>query len=304
MEILRAPRVTLIARPQFIEPAHLPVQWKGEATDGERLAEFAGRLCYMSQHNPAGRTTREYLENIKKQGHGWVFEHANYSMLLEGDEPLAAPTSWCATGRASPTRSSPSATWTSRDADFVMPPAIVGDAPLETAWTRQIEAAQARLRRGVERADGALWLGGRQGSPPEDGARGGAGRAPERHRDEDRRHGERARLAHDARAALERRRRAGDPADGGRGAAASPVGGAGDFSPTSRCTAGTIGDEAARIGVPQSVRGRTARPCAFSCQRDSAIIYCAFRSLLSLLCTRVEHRRTHVAARHLQAAFS
>ena len=42
----------------------------GDSTDGERLAEFAGRLCYMSQKNPANRSTRDYLENIKKQGHG------------------------------------------------------------------------------------------------------------------------------------------------------------------------------------------------------------------------------------------
>ena len=60
------------------------MNWIGESTDGERLAEFAGRLCYMSQHNPAKRATREYLENIKKQGHGSVLEHANYSILLEG----------------------------------------------------------------------------------------------------------------------------------------------------------------------------------------------------------------------------
>ena len=68
MEILREPRVTLIARPQFLEPAHLPVQWKGEASDGERIAEFAGRLCYMSQHNPAGRTTAEYLTEHPEAG--------------------------------------------------------------------------------------------------------------------------------------------------------------------------------------------------------------------------------------------
>lgn len=79
-----APRITLLARPQFVEPAHLPVAWQGEASDGERLAEFAGRLCYMSQHNPAGRTTAEYLENIKRQRHGSVMEHANYTLLLEG----------------------------------------------------------------------------------------------------------------------------------------------------------------------------------------------------------------------------
>ncbi|MGH7427059.1 MAG: FAD-dependent thymidylate synthase, partial [Candidatus Methylomirabilaceae bacterium] len=84
MEIFRAPRVTLIARPQFLEPAHLAVQWKGDASDGERLAEFAGRICYMSQHNPAQRPTAEYLENIKKQGHGSVLEHAVYVLLVEG----------------------------------------------------------------------------------------------------------------------------------------------------------------------------------------------------------------------------
>ena len=67
-----APLVTVLARPSFVEPEHLPVAWMGESTDGERLAEFAGRLCYMSQRNPANRATRDYLDNIKKQGHGSV----------------------------------------------------------------------------------------------------------------------------------------------------------------------------------------------------------------------------------------
>ena len=38
VEIFREPRVTLIARPEFLEPRHLPVQWRGEASAGERLA--------------------------------------------------------------------------------------------------------------------------------------------------------------------------------------------------------------------------------------------------------------------------
>src|SRR6266705_322512 len=46
MEIFRAPRVTLIARPQFLEPEHLTVQWRGEASDGERLAEYAAGFGY------------------------------------------------------------------------------------------------------------------------------------------------------------------------------------------------------------------------------------------------------------------
>src|SRR5437879_4080577 len=66
------------------EPEHLRVQWQGSASAGERLAEFAGRICYMSQHNPANRSTADYLENIKKQGHGSVLEHAVYVLLIEG----------------------------------------------------------------------------------------------------------------------------------------------------------------------------------------------------------------------------
>ena len=38
MEIFREPRVTLIARPEFLEPQHLPVRWLGDSTPGERLA--------------------------------------------------------------------------------------------------------------------------------------------------------------------------------------------------------------------------------------------------------------------------
>src|SRR5207245_9051857 len=67
MEIFRAPRVTLIARPEFLEPEHLRVQWRGDSSPGERLAEFARRICYMSQQNPPHRSTPEYIEKIKTQ---------------------------------------------------------------------------------------------------------------------------------------------------------------------------------------------------------------------------------------------
>jgi len=84
MQFLTHPTVTLLSEPTFQEPRHLPVRWLGAGTSGERLAEFAGRLCYMSQRNPAARTTAEYLANIRKEGHGSVFEHSNYVLLLEG----------------------------------------------------------------------------------------------------------------------------------------------------------------------------------------------------------------------------
>ena len=135
------PTVTLIARPQFVEPAHLPVAWKGESSDGERLAEFAGRLCYMSQHNPAQRTTAEYIENIKRQRHGSVLEHANYSLLLEGVS--RSLTHELVRHRAGMAYSQLSQRYVDESqANFVVPPAIVGDAELETAWRTQVEGAQ------------------------------------------------------------------------------------------------------------------------------------------------------------------
>ncbi len=150
MLILREPRVTLLARPQFLEPAHLPVQWKGEATDGERLAEFAGRLCYMSQHNPAGRSTAEYLQNILRQGHGSVFEHATYAVLIEGISRSCSHE--LVRHRAGWGYSQLSQRYVDEShAAFVMPPALQGDAVLEEDWTRQIEAAQAAYVAAVDR---------------------------------------------------------------------------------------------------------------------------------------------------------
>jgi thymidylate synthase (FAD) len=138
--ILREPVVTVLSRPAFAEPEHLPVQWKGESTDGERLAEFAGRLCYMSQRNPASRTTREYLENIKRQGHGSVLEHANYSLLLEGIS--RSLTHELVRHRAGFAYSQLSQRYVDESAaQFVMPPAIIGDEALESAWTAQMASA-------------------------------------------------------------------------------------------------------------------------------------------------------------------
>ena len=136
------PTLTLVAKPVFAEPAHLPVSWMGESTDGERLAEFAGRLCYMSQRNPASRTTRDYLDNIKRQGHGSVLEHANYSVLVEGVS--RSLTHELVRHRAGMAYSQLSQRYVDEsEANFVVPPAIIGDAQLEAAWRAQVEGAQA-----------------------------------------------------------------------------------------------------------------------------------------------------------------
>jgi thymidylate synthase (FAD) len=135
------PKLTLIARPHFVEPAHLPVTWLGDGTDGERLAEFAGRLCYMSQRNPAKRETREYLENIKRQGHGSVLEHAHYSLLLEGVS--RSLTHELVRHRVFNYSQLSQRYVDESEANFVVPPAIIGDEALLAAWRAQVDAAQA-----------------------------------------------------------------------------------------------------------------------------------------------------------------
>jgi thymidylate synthase (FAD) len=62
---------------------------EGNATDGDALVEFMGRLCYRSWEpglNPNVSKVREdskaYLGNVLSSGHGSVTEHANYSFVL------------------------------------------------------------------------------------------------------------------------------------------------------------------------------------------------------------------------------
>jgi thymidylate synthase (FAD) len=150
LTLYREPVVTLIGRPQFVEPPHLGVQWHEAGTDGERLAEFAGRLCYMSQRNPANRTTAEYLGNILRQGHGSVFEHAVYVVLIEGVS--RSLTHELVRHRAGFGYSQLSQRYVGEsEAAFVVPPAVQGDEELETAWQAQVVGAQAAYVSAVER---------------------------------------------------------------------------------------------------------------------------------------------------------
>ena len=57
--------------------------------DAQDLAEFAGKMCYRSWEpglNPNVRKVRDdqavYLQNILKQAHGSVLEHASFSFVL------------------------------------------------------------------------------------------------------------------------------------------------------------------------------------------------------------------------------
>jgi thymidylate synthase (FAD) len=90
------PKLYLVSGPQF-DQAHqaflddfLPPgesTWKtsGTATQAERLVEFAGRVCYMSfGSRQSGKSNAEYIENLIRNGHESVFEHAAWSFVIAG----------------------------------------------------------------------------------------------------------------------------------------------------------------------------------------------------------------------------
>ena len=144
MKIYTEPVVTLLSKPTFAEPEHLRCDWAGDVgSTGARLVEYAGRLCYMSYHNPARRSSQEYITNILTQRHGSVLEHANFSVLVEGlsrscSHELVRHRAGFAYSQLSQRYVDES------DCAFVMPP-LVRDQPPEArvAWIRMVEEAAA-----------------------------------------------------------------------------------------------------------------------------------------------------------------
>jgi len=94
MEIIREPKVTLLARQQYL--GHPDIDWESDTDNpAQQLVEFAGRLCYLSfgkgsgvgggHKTIQGRTSNEeYVENLMSVKHGSVLEHAVFTFLFEG----------------------------------------------------------------------------------------------------------------------------------------------------------------------------------------------------------------------------
>lgn len=78
-------RVKLIAHTKVVDyiPGYIPHEDPVE--DADDLGEQAGRLCYLSwdRPNPATATNEGYLDNILRQNHFSIVEHASASFYLE-----------------------------------------------------------------------------------------------------------------------------------------------------------------------------------------------------------------------------
>ncbi|CAN5341608.1 FAD-dependent thymidylate synthase [soil metagenome] len=155
MQILREPRITLLARQEWLPPEH--IRWESDSdVPGQALTEFAGRLCYLSFGEDAGvggghrsirgRTTNEsYLANILKVKHGSVLEHAVWTLLLEGVS--RSLTHELVRHRAGFGFSQLSQRYVDEsEIGFVLPPEIAEGTRGFAAWSAACEAALAAYR--------------------------------------------------------------------------------------------------------------------------------------------------------------
>lgn len=130
----------------FDESLHFP-EYLDDPTklpDGAQLCKIAGQVCYMSFGR--GRTfnaqAERYFNNLKSSGHGSVFEHANFSLLLYGVS--RSVTHEIVRHRAGFGFSQLSQRYVSgRMLRFVERPEYAGDEQLHTQFLERIERASA-----------------------------------------------------------------------------------------------------------------------------------------------------------------
>ncbi len=92
MKIIREPGVFIVGR-QMIDDAELDRflaehdvnTWETDTeVAGQKLAEVAGRVCYMSFAKPRPGGNAAYIKHILEVGHGSVLEHAVWNVLFTG----------------------------------------------------------------------------------------------------------------------------------------------------------------------------------------------------------------------------
>ncbi len=158
LTILREPRVYLVGR-QVVDAeaverflAEHELSWSTDTEVGaERLAEMAGRLCYLS-YGKGRKSNREFLAHLVEVGHGSVLEHAVWSFLVTG-------VSRSFTHELVRHRHFSYSQLSQRYVDesqspFVEPDVIAEDPGLHAVWVEAVNVARAaydRLVEGLER---------------------------------------------------------------------------------------------------------------------------------------------------------
>ena len=148
MKIVREPRVYLVGR-QIIDPDGIQqllgdhgATWESDAAcAGEKLAEAAGRVCYMS-FGKGRKSNKEYLGNIIAMQHGSVLEHAEWNFIFVGVS--RSLTHELIRHRAGFGYSQLSQRYVDEsDSDFIEPDAIAEDAELHKVWIDAVNTTRA-----------------------------------------------------------------------------------------------------------------------------------------------------------------
>lgn len=146
LKIICEPKVYLVGRQVTDDDAIARfladegVQWQTDTTVGaERLAEVAGRVCYMS-YGKGRKTNQEFLGHIIEVGHGSVLEHGVWSFLITG-------VSRSFTHELIRHRHFSYSQLSQRyvdesDSDFIEPDVIAADPQLHAAWCEAVNAAR------------------------------------------------------------------------------------------------------------------------------------------------------------------
>jgi thymidylate synthase (FAD) len=125
------------------------VQWTTDTeVGGERLAEMAGRLCYMS-FGKGRKTNHEYLGHILDVAHGSVLEHSVWSFAISGVS--RSLTHELVRHRAGFAYSQLSQRYVDEsDAEYVEPDCIADDPELHRLWTEAVAHAHETYVRLVD----------------------------------------------------------------------------------------------------------------------------------------------------------
>ena len=92
MRIIRKPTVYLIGKQatdeaeidRFLADHGVEIWGTDTSVAGEKLAEIAGRVCYMSFAKPRAGGNAAYLDRIIESAHGSVLEHCVFNFLITG----------------------------------------------------------------------------------------------------------------------------------------------------------------------------------------------------------------------------
>ncbi len=161
MRIIRRPSVYVVGRQQVDSAAidrflgdHGVASWSTDTeVAGEKLAEVAGRVCYMSFAKPRPGGNSKYLSHIREVGHGSVLEHAVWNLLITGVS--RSFTHELVRHRAGFGFSQLSQRYVDESvAEFVEPDCIGDDAELHAIFRASVEQSQQayiRLTEGLAR---------------------------------------------------------------------------------------------------------------------------------------------------------